>query len=169
MNMQPGKNMMISCSHSDTIRCVMVSWSTLLFSPTSPKDFSWSHGEMTIRNDIHKNIQTINMQPGENMMISLSHILTVRPWNVSWSHGQPFCFHPPQHDLFSWSHGEMTIMNNIHKIHQTTNIQPGKNMMISCSDSETMRCLMVSWSTFLFSPTPPWDFLMVSWWNDHYE
>ena len=79
INIQPGTNMMISCSHSDTIRCVMVSWSTLLFSPTSPKDFSWSHGEITIIDNIKKIIKTINMQPGENMMISLSHILTVRP------------------------------------------------------------------------------------------
>ena len=159
-------------SHVLTVRPWDVSWSLgqpYCFHPPHHEISSWSHGEMTIMNDIHKILQTINMQPGENMMISLSHILTVRPWDVSWSLCQPYCFHPPQHEIFSWSHGEMTIMNNIHKVLQTINMQPGENIMISCSHSETMRCLMVSWSTILFSPTPPWDFLMVSSWNDNYE
>ena len=61
-----------------------------------------------------------------------SHVLTVRPWDVSWSLGQQYCFHPPHHEIFSWSHGEMTIMNNIHKILQAINMQQRENMMRSC-------------------------------------
>ena len=61
---------------------------------------------MTIRNNIHKVLLTINMQPRENMMISRCL-------------GQPYDFHPPHHEIFSWSHGEIPITNTYFPIEKS--------------------------------------------------
>ena len=29
------------------------------------------------------------------------HVLTVRPWAISWTLSKPYCFHPPHHEIFS--------------------------------------------------------------------
>ena len=151
------------------------------FPPPHSAIFSWCHGEITNKKSIFSWKIKSYYEHNQQAKIFWSHGLTMRPWDISWSHGQLFYFHPPHH--------EITMINYIpHNEKFILNMPLGINLLVSWSHCETMRNLivtwphgdtmiffhvlsvrpwglMISWSNFLLSTTLLWDFLMVSWWN----
>ena len=143
---------MVSWSHCETMRYQIVSWLTFIFLPTTLWDY-------LMASQWHTKISHCRIVSMWDNEISLGLMVI--------SHGLTVNFSIFTHPTIRHSHGLMVklplnILFFAHKILQTINMQPGKNMMVSWSHCETMRYLIVSWWTFIYLPTPLWDNLMAS-------
>ena len=120
MNIVIRQNFMVSLWDHELSHGLMTSWwddeiyqgPFFYFHPPHSEIFSLCHGEITIKNlFFHEKLSLTMSITSKQKSISLM----VSRWDHEISHGLMinFYFHPPHHEIFSWSHGEITMINYI--------------------------------------------------------